>query len=177
MQRIFQNEDGTAFLEKGFLINPDLLEKCVLEVEPLLEERPELIIFGKPCRQQRHVGFFSDESIGYTYSRKLMPSQPLSESITELLYTVNSIFGIRFNGILVNKYENGNDYISAHSDSEVGLETIGVIAISVGAERTFRIRDKQSKKIVHDELTTHCSILHMGGRFQECYTHEIPVHI
>lgn len=175
MQRVFQNIEGTAFLDKGNFINKELLEKCIMDIEPQLEERPEIIIFGKKCKQQRNVGFFSNESIGYSYSKKMMESKPLSQSMSELLLVTNMIVGADFNGILVNKYMDGNDYISAHSDDETGLDSVGVISISYGSERIFRIRDKETKEIMCDELTTHCSILHMGGDFQKFYTHEIPI--
>lgn len=175
MKRVFQNMDGTAFLDKGSFINKDLLEKCIIYIEPQLELKPEIIIFGKKCKQQRNIGFFSDKSKGYKYSNKMMESKPLTQSICELLDIVNNEFGTQFNGILVNKYMDGNDYISAHSDDETGLDLIGVISISYGAERIFRIRKKDTKHIVYDELTRHCSILHMGGNFQKLYTHEIPI--
>jgi alkylated DNA repair dioxygenase AlkB len=175
MQRVFQNIEGTAFLDKGNFIYKELLEKCIMDIEPQLEERPEIIIFGKKCKQQRNVGFFSNESIGYSYSKKMMKSKPLSQSMSELLLVTNMIVGADFNGILVNKYMNGNDYISAHSDDETGLDSVGVISISYGSERIFRIRDRETKEIMCDELTTHCSILHMGGDFQKLYTHEIPI--
>ena len=175
MERVFQNTDGTAFLDKGNFINKELLENCIRDIEPQLEERPEIVIFGRKCKQQRNVGFFSNESIGYKYSKKMMDSKPLSESMSELLDIINVLIGAEFNGILVNKYMDGNDYISAHSDDETGLDSVGVVSISYGSERKFRIRNKETKEIMWDELTTHCSILHMGGNFQELYTHEIPI--
>ena len=175
MIRVFQNTDGTAFLDKTMFTNIELLEKCIIDIEPLLEEKPEIIIFGKKCKQQRNIGFFSDKSIGYKYSKKIMESKPLTKSMSELLDIVNIIFSTQFNGILVNKYMDGNDYISAHSDDETGLDSVGVISISYGAERIFRIRKKETKQHICDEVTTHCSILHMGGNFQKLYTHEIPI--
>lgn len=174
MERIFQNIDGTAFLDKGVFMNRELLEDCIRYIEPLLEERPEIFIFGKKCKQNRNVGFFSNESIGYKYSKKMMDSKPLSESMNKLLFIINIMIGAEFNGILVNKYMDGNDYISAHSDDETGLDRIGVVSISYGAERIFRICNKETKE-KFDEITTHCSILHMGGNFQKIYTHEIPI--
>jgi alkylated DNA repair dioxygenase AlkB len=111
----------------------------------------------------------------YKYSKKMMDSKPLSPSMSELLHIINMEIGAEFNGILVNKYMDGNDYISAHSDDETGLDSVGVVSISYGSERIFRIRNKETKEIVCDELTTHCSILHMGGSFQRLYTHEIPI--
>ena len=176
MIRVFQNTDKTAFLDKGFLfINKELLEKCIIDVESQLEEKPEIIIFGKKCKQQRNIGFFSDKSIGYKYSKKFMESKPLTNNMSELLEIVNNIIGAQFNGILVNKYMDGNDYIGAHSDDETGLDCVGVISISYGAERIFRIREKKTKQHIYDEVTSHFSILHMGGNFQKLYTHEIPI--
>lgn len=174
MERVFQNADGTAFLDKGSFTDEELLKKCVLDIEPELEERPEIIIFGKKCKQQRNVGFFSNESIGYKYSNKMMKSKPLSKSMNELLLAMNATMDTKFNGILVNKYMDGNDYIGAHSDDETGIDK-GVVSISYGAERKFRIRDKKTKEIMLDEITTHGCILHMGGNFQQLYTHEVPV--
>lgn len=175
MERVFQNTERTAFLDKGIFVNEKLLENCIIDIEPHLEERPEIIIFGKKCKQQRNVGFFSNESIGYKYSNKMMGSKPLSKFMSELLHKINTEIGADFNGILVNNYMDGSNYIGAHSDDETILDKIGVVSISYGAERKFRIRNKKTKEIMFDEITTHCGILHMGGVFQELYTHEIPI--
>jgi alkylated DNA repair dioxygenase AlkB len=144
-------------------------------MDPLLEERPEIIVYDKVCKQQRYVGFFSDESIGYKYSNRIMASQSLSANMIGLLASVNTLLGTEYNGMLVNKYMDGNDYIGAHSDSENGIDPVGVVALSYGAERKFRIRSKKDIKIVHEEPTTHSSLMLMGGTFQKLYTHEIPV--
>jgi alkylated DNA repair dioxygenase AlkB len=175
MNRTYESHDGKAYLDKCIFENIHLLERCILAVDPLLEERPPIMIYGKVCHQKRNVGFFSNQSVGYEYSRKLMASKPLDSSMDELLSYVNYIMKTDFNGILVNKYIDGMDYISAHSDDEKGLYTVGVVAISYGAERIFRIRDKINKKVVINEITTHGSIIIMGGDFQKYYTHEIPV--
>jgi alkylated DNA repair dioxygenase AlkB len=175
MKRVFENNEKTAFLDKGIFNNSILLAECISDIESLLEERPKLILFGKICQQQRFVGFFSNESSGYKYSGQKMFSNILSPSMEILLCKVNKIFGSEFNGILVNKYKDGNDYIGQHSDDESRLDTVGVIAISHGASRKFRIRTKTDKKIVYEENTTHCGIIHMGGDFQKIYTHDIPV--
>ena len=90
MKRVFENTGKTA-----------LLERCILDVSLQLEERPEIIVFKKICKQQRPVGFFSDDSAGYKYSNKLMPSQPLSANLIELISTINNVLGTKFNGMLV----------------------------------------------------------------------------
>lgn len=131
--------------------------------------------FWKARETPRNVGFFSDTSIGYKYSTTLMPSIRLTDGLKELLDSVNSLFpDANFNGILINTYQDGTDNIGRHSDNEKDLSSIGVLAISYGAVRKFRIRDKAGK-IVMDIPTTSSSILHMAGEFQKEFTHEIPV--
>lgn len=153
----------------------DLLQKCVEEIEGSLIHNPPIYIYGKQCHQHRSIGFFSNTSIGYRYSRQLAESVPLTPKLTELLNLVNSIFNSDFNGILVNKYESGEDYIGKHSDDETGLSNVGVVCVSYGAVRKFRIRDKQTGKIVTDVPTTSGEIWIMGGDFQKEFTHEIPI--
>ena len=131
-------------------------------------------LFDKSCKQQRFVGVFSVSSAGYNYSGKTQASKPMTPSLTTLLFAINQLLCSQYNGILVNKYMDGNDYIGAHSDAPTGLDKIGVVSISYGDQRKCRIRDKKYKKIVHEEETTHSGILLMGGKFQELYTHEIP---
>lgn len=175
MEKVFKNPEGTAYLAKGYFTNPTLIDECVAYVKPLLEQKPEVIVFGKKCKQNRNVGFFSEESIGYKYSNNLMKSQPLGDKMSELLATVNNTVDSNFNGILVNEYKHGKDYIGDHSDDETGLTQAGVVSISYGEERIFRIKEKKTKKTVHDELTTHYGILQMCGNFQKLYTHGIPI--
>ena len=102
MIRVFQNPEQSAFLSRGNFVDNTLIDECVAYVMPLLEERPEIVVFGKKCRQNRNVGFFSDQSIGYKYSNNLMKSQPLQEKLGVLLTIVNNTLGTEFNGILVN---------------------------------------------------------------------------
>ena len=168
-------ETPNSFLQFQKFPNCELLRKCVEDTEDKLDVNPEIKIFGKICHQRRSVGLFSNESIGYQYSNQLSESKPMTESLVELLEIVNIIYHTNFNGILINKYLNGNDYISAHSDSESNCDVNGVVAISYGSTRKFRIRDKKTKTIVGDFPLNHAEMLIMGGDFQKEFTHEIPI--
>ena len=119
----------------------ELIEKIIEEIKEKLEVKPEIIVFGKVCNQNRNIAFYSNDSIGYHYSNRLLRSKPLTVNIQMLLNYINEKFNSDFNGILINQYMDGNDYISAHSDDETNLGTIGVVALSYGAQRNFRIRN------------------------------------
>ncbi len=152
-----------------------LVRRCVDDIKDQLQHNPEIIVYGKKCYQRRSIGFFSNESIGYYYSNKLMRSKKLSPILIQLLNLINNKFNCKFNGILVNYYIDGNEYIGKHSDDEGNLGVEGVIAISYGAIRKFRIRDKKTNKIIQDIPTDPTKIIQMCGDFQKEFTHEIPV--
>lgn len=123
---------------------------------------------------QRNVGFFSDESAGYQYSRQISASMPLTDDMRRLIAEVNKVYGTEYNGILFNEYAGGSDYISAHSDSQEGIGPGGVVAVSWGAARKFRVRKKGTKGF-SDHVMQSYSTLQMAGEFQKEYTHEVPI--
>ena len=168
-------ETLVSFLKNEIFGNIELLEECVEYTRDKLIEYPQIKVYNKVCRQRRCVGFFSNESIGYRYSGQLAKSKPLYECLIKLLDTVNEKYNTDYNGILVNLYKTGEDYISAHSDDETNLDNSGVVAISYGATRKFRIREKKTREIVSDIPLTSGSIIQMGGEFQREFLHEVPI--
>ena len=167
MPKILLETENSHLSISNFSKYEDLVEECVEYVTPLLLQEPEIIVFGKVCHQHRNIGFFSDDSIGYKYSNKLMESQPLNKILKKLIKKVNKKYETEYNSILVNFYENGTHYIGAHSDDEKGLDPEGVVLISYGAVRKFRIRDKKTKKIEIDVPLKHMYSLQMAGDFQK----------
>lgn len=160
------------FVIKNF--TPDHFE----EISKLtLEHEPPIVVRGNQCNQRRNVGFFSNESEGYRYSRQIMKSQPLDDkTLIDLLVKVNETLDTTFNGILVNEYVDGTKTVGKHSDSEAGLDKkkMSVAGIAYGATRIFRIRDIKSGEIILDYEHEPCSLIVMDGDFQKEFTHEIP---
>ena len=163
-----------SFLSLRKFDNISLVEKCIDEIKDKLANKPEILVYGRMVHQQRDVSFFSNESEGYKYSKTLTPSLPLTAHLTELLSEINKIYDSDFNGILINRYNNGNEYLSAHSDKEDALGNIGVVGLSFGASRLFRVRAKNGKHKIKDIIAESLQLLHMGGDFQKEFTHEIP---
>lgn len=153
----------------------EFIKRCMKDIEDNLNHEPKIFVHGRECRQRRDVGFFSNDSIGYHYSGQLAESIPLTKNLKRLLKKINEHFGTNFNGILINRYNDGKKVIGAHSDDEKYLDKGGVVSISYGATRKFRIRDKKTKKIVKNIFMESLDIIHMKGDFQKEFTHEIPV--
>lgn len=152
----------------------NLLPQCIEEIQGKLMKCPDIVMYGKVAQQHRNIGFFSDISMGYRYSGQIAPPQPLTPCLKNLIQKVNALYGAEFNGIFLNEYEDGENYIGPHSDDERHLDKIGVVSVSYGAVRTFRIRNKKTKQIVRDIPMLSSRFLHMGGDFQKEFTHEIP---
>jgi len=151
----------------------ELFKQAVENISTTLIKKPKIHLFGKECSQQRNIGFFSDNSIGYRYSNQLSKSKPLTPPLKMILEKINNQFNANFNGILLNEYEDGTQYISSHADDEKNIDKVGVVMISYGASRKFRIRDINTKKIVLDLQTMDDEIIVMSGDFQKEFKHEI----
>ena len=181
-------ESAGAKLRFGHMPPADLgmLDAAVDEIEGQLEAKPPIELYGKVCHQQRDVGFFADPEVtyGYFYSGTVAKSQSPGPAIAALLAYVNAEFGAEFNGVLVNQYHGGAEYISDHSDSEAGLDpNTGVIAISAGATRTMRFKRAKAAPVgtpnfkygAYKIALENGSIVHMAGpQFQQSFTHGIP---
>lgn len=153
----------------------DLLELCVNDIEGKLEIKPPVIVYGKRATQHRNVAFFSNDSGGYHFAGQIAQAKPMPSSLGLLVKIINDALKSDFNGILVNEYPDGEHYIGKHSDDERYLSDAGVVCLSYGASRIFRIRDKKTKQIVIDIPTTSKEVWIMGGDFQKEFTHEVPV--
>lgn len=152
-----------------------LLKKCLTLK---LEHHPK----SRIGIMKRSIGFFSDTD-GYKYTGQTTKSQPIPPFLQKVLDRVNRKMGTNFNGILVNKYEDGSEKIGAHSDNITELSDKKVVGISLGATRKIRFRgiDSCGKKAIKgnyiDQCLEHGSLYTMEGMFQYEFTHEIPVEI
>ncbi len=150
--------------------------EVINEISDLLMICPKIKIYGKLCHQNRDVGFFSDTIDTFNYSGTKTNSNRLTSNLKNMLNIINNHYSANFNGILINRYNSGTDYISAHSDdTKVYDDNAGVIIISFGCQRILRFRDKLTKKIVRNILTNNNEIIQMNAEQQKLFTHEIPV--
>ena len=187
---LYAHPDSNAELvEYDMSEHASVISDAVESVRGSLDVRPTLPgMFGKEARMNRNHGFFCEPGVshGYFFSRQLAAAKPITDVMASILDIVNSKFGKVYNGVLVNEYMDGEDYISDHRDNEVGL-TSGqdVIAISWGASRTLRIkvwddvnnapRTKREGGWVCDAKTKSCTALQMkGSDFQRVLSHGVP---
>lgn len=95
----------------------------------------------------------------------------LSIKINEKYFEINKL---NLNSLLINKYENGKNYVSWHSDNEsVFPEGTDIISISFGIKRNFLIKNLETNKI-DSFILEDGDIFIMGGYFQKYFHHMIP---
>ncbi|MFZ0510672.1 MAG: alpha-ketoglutarate-dependent dioxygenase AlkB [Candidatus Nitrosopolaris sp.] len=87
---------------------------------------------------------------------------------------VEKLTETKFNSCLLNLYHNGNEGIAWHSDDEKSLEKNSTIAsLSLGAERKFSFKHKQTKQTISLVLE-HGSLLIMKDATQTNWLHSLP---
>ncbi|MGC1927444.1 MAG: alpha-ketoglutarate-dependent dioxygenase AlkB [Candidatus Nitrosopolaris sp.] len=87
---------------------------------------------------------------------------------------VEKLTETKFNSCLLNLYHNGSEGIAWHSDDEKSLEKNSTIAsLSLGAERKFSFKHKQTKQTISLVLE-HGSLLIMEDATQTYWLHSLP---
>jgi alkylated DNA repair dioxygenase AlkB len=165
--------DGSAILYPEFL--------SVSEADTFLQElataktweKQELMMFGKRVDEPRLSSWHSSGQT-YTYSGRPRIAQPWSPTLQSLRDKCEAHTQHSFNGVLLNLYRDGKDYMGWHSDDELvnGPEPL-IASISLGTERRFDMRHRETGETV-SAMLNHGSLLVMSGLSQKCWKHRIP---
>lgn len=113
---------------------------------------------------------------GYTYSGVTHPATEIPQFLKDISVIASNAIGFPqdyWDSVLLNKYANGKDSIGFHQDNEPELGyNPRVIALSLGAERTFTLINKKTKQ-EHNIVLPHNSLIVMGDMSQVLYQHGI----
>lgn len=134
----------------------------------------EVVLFGKKIVTNRLVAWYGDDEYEYTYSKTTKKATVWTPDLLQIKQAVEAHCGETFNSCLLNLYPSGAEGMGWHTDSEKELKPNGAIAsVSLGAERNFLFKHKQSKQIV-SLLLEHGSLLLMKGTTQLHWWHSLP---
>lgn len=136
--------DGSLFYLESF-IDSHFLELLINEIK---WEQSSIRMFGKDIPEPRLTAWYADKDVNYTYSgRKNIPNE-WSPTLFKIKEKVEKKLRTKFNGVLLNYYRDGNDYMGWHCDNEKELGTTPLIAsISLGEERIFQLRHKKKNEL------------------------------
>lgn len=87
----------------------------------------------------------------YTFLTRESPQFFIPE-LVQLKERVEKYTGEEFNGVLVNRYVNGQDSIMWHADKEKSLkEGCSIVSISLGQARDFQFRPRKDV-VIYDQI-------------------------
>lgn len=144
----------------------ELLEQIAWKQEPIK-------IFGKSVLQPRLTAYYGTQA--YTYSGVTMQPLPWNEPLLQIEQIIEPLVNTQFNGVLLNLYRNGQDYMGWHSDDEHELAKGSPIAsLSFGETRRFILRRRDNHQIKVELNLGDGDFLVMGGDTQKFWQHHVP---
>lgn len=108
----------------------------------------------------------------YEYSGVRHPSRGFPRTIMALMLHAEDIAGVRFNSVLCNKYRDGRDSVSWHSDDDYPGHGV-ILSASFGQARRFLVRRKGSLDRFEFNLGDGSALIMREGA-QERWEHCVP---
>lgn len=131
-------------------------------------------MYGKKIDFPRLTAWYGDNDKAYKFSGITLQPNIWSEEILKIKERIEPIANVKFNSVLLNRYRDGNDSISWHTDAEPELGNNPIIAsVNFGETRKFQLRHIKTKQKIEIELT-HGSLLIMQGELQHYWQHQVP---
>ena len=167
-------KDGVVNYYGKVLASREANQNFDLLMQNILWENDEVVIFCKHIITKRKVAWYGDSDYMYTYSNTTKQALTWTKELSELKQIVEELAVAKFNSCLLNLYHNGDEGMGWHSDDEKSLGKNNTIAsLSLGAERKFLFKHKQTKQIVSLVLE-HGSLLIMKDTTQANWLHSLP---
>lgn len=143
--------------------------------EKLLWKQDVIKMYGKEIPLPRLSSWYGDNDKPYTYSGITLQPHSWIPELLNVKQSIENLAKTTFTSVLANRYRNGSDYVSWHTDAEKELGSNPIIgSVNFGATRKFQLRriDDHSEKI-EIELT-HGTMLVMMGETQHYWQHQVP---
>lgn len=179
------NENTTPFetinIQNGqYIYIPNFFDKKIADnyfkafIETIQWEQQSMNMYGKQIPFPRLTTWYGDNNKPYSFSGITLSPHPWSKELLEIKKAIEPKSGTVFNSVLLNRYRNGNDSISWHTDAEKELGNNPVIAsVNFGAERKFQLKHIHTNQRI-DIILKHGSLLIMKGELQHYWKHQVP---
>lgn len=140
----------------------------------VLWKQESMNMYGKRVDFPRLTSWYGDNNKPYSFSGITLDPNPWTKELLEIKAKIEPIADVNFNSVLLNRYRNGSDSISWHTDAEKELGRNPIIAsVNFGQARKFQLRHIETKELLEINLT-HGSLLIMQGELQHFWQHQIP---
>ncbi|CAM1333304.1 alpha-ketoglutarate-dependent dioxygenase AlkB family protein [Tenacibaculum aestuariivivum] len=137
-------------------------------------QNDKAIIFGKQVITKRKVAWYANSYFEYSYSNTTKTALIFTKELIALKLLIEKETNETYNSCLLNLYHDGSEGMAWHSDGEKDLKENGAIAsLSLGAERKFGFKHKDTKETVY-KILQHGSLLVMKDETQKHWLHSLP---
>lgn len=156
-----------------WLPDADTTLRALASELPWQQER--LHLYGKSLAQPRLTtvcGVSMNPASRYRRPNPVTPWTATADHVRTLV--MQEVADWEPNGLIANRYRDGADSISWHSDSEPALGRHPlVVSVSLGASRVLKLRPAAGGKPTEAFELGHGDLLVMGGAAQEEFQHSI----
>ena len=167
-------KDGTVYYHGNILSETKAIHYFSELMKSIDWKNDEAYMFGKHIITKRKVAWYASEKFSYTYSNKTKEALPWTKELLELKHLAEEKTGATFNSCLLNLYHDGMEGMAWHSDDEKTLgKNMAVASITLGAERKFSFKHKQTQETV-SLLLENGSLLVMKDATQSNWLHRLP---
>lgn len=143
-------------------------------IETIEWNQEGMMMYGKYVKFPRLTAWYGDNDKPYSFSGITLQPKPWNAELLEIKKLIEPISGISFNSVLLNRYRDGSDSISWHTDAEKELGRNPIIAsVNFGAERVFQLKHMKTQERIDIPLK-HGSLLIMLGELQHNWLHQVP---
>lgn len=142
--------------------------------EKIYWKQESMNMYGRELLFPRLTAWYGDDNKPYSFSGITLQPHAWSDELLKIKNDIEPLCECIFNSVLLNRYRDGKDSISWHTDAEkeLGLNPI-IASVNFGVERTFQLRHMNTKERI-DIVLKHGSLLIMKGELQHYWQHQIP---
>ena len=163
------------WLKNDFISNVEAESLLSTLQDQITWRQDQIQMFGKKINIPRLQAFMGDQGIEYTYSKLTLNALAWHPAVINIRDKIKNLTEHPFNAVLLNYYRDGDDSMGWHQDNEPELGENPIIAsVSLGAERTFLLRNKTDKKRKVELTLESGSLLWMGPSLQHQWQHSLP---
>ena len=174
ISNVFQIKDGEYIFIERFFDASESKRHFNSLLKSILWKQEKMNMYGKELMFPRLTAWYGDNDKPYTFSGITLKPNEWTNELLEIKTKIEAETEAVFNSVLLNRYRNGNDSISWHTDAEKELGENPVIAsVNFGATRNFQFKHNTTNERIDIELTNG-SLLIMQGALQHYWKHQVP---
>ena len=133
----------------------------------------KVIIDGNLVTEERKTFWMSDFNYSYKYGFKIMNPCPMSNTVKKIQNFISDNYGVYYDSVLINYYENGNVGMRYHSDEIYDEWNEDTAIVCFGANRKIAFREIEN----YDNKTffemSNGDLLFMKEGCQKKYQHRV----